>query len=375
VVASAIREHAPDVGESLARLRRVGAQLCSEFVDKDGVIDLIAICAIAQEPLLLLGPPGTAKSALLTRFCELIGLHTPDYFRYLLTAFTEPDELLGVVNIRKYMDEHNPQFLRWDKGSVQKARIVFLDEVFRANSAILNTLLSIINERVYYEAGEAKPANTRIVYGASNDVPRSYDLCAFYARFPVRVDSDYVQPDGNKRLRLLQHGWRLEVDAAARRDGIEQPTNGYAASNGSEPLCTFADLEACQRALYTATSISLDGGDDQQAVEVIQQAYADVVSKLNLATDLFAIDDRKFIKLFKLILARALMRGGDARAIQPSLEDVCFILQHAWEDPELAELAASNVLDQVKQVDAEYASKLSEQQRLPEALRRGTAPA
>lgn len=331
-----------------------------KFVGKANIVDMIIVCAIAQEPMVIFGDPGTAKSAIISRFCDLLGFEQRDYFKYLLTSFTEPDELLGVVDIEAYMKERD--YRRFAKGSIQQAKIVFLDEVFRGNSAILNTLLSIINERVYYEGGEAKPANTQVVYGATNDAPASSDLRAFYARFPIRVISNSVLAASESyALDLLEKGWRLEVDELHRRS---LPPQERVTVNGERPVCGPLDLERCQTWLRVYWSAENPYWSDRNSgLELMKRAYFEIVRQMNDAPEQFQIDDRKAIKLFKLILAHAMMRSGPTGV--PSLHDVWSVLRHTWEDPELDQLAKDNVFRLVSQVNNRYIVDYD----LPEHLR------
>jgi MoxR-like ATPase len=331
-----------------------------KFVGKANIVDMIIVCAIAQEPMVIFGEPGTAKSAIVSRFCDLLAFDQRDYFKYLLTSFTEPDELLGVVDIEAYMKEHD--YRRFAKGSIQQAKIVFLDEVFRGNSAILNTLLSIINERVYYEGGEAKPAKTQVVYGATNDVPSSRDLRAFYARFPIRVLSNSVLAESESlALDLLEKGWQLEVDELYRRS---LPPEERVTVNREQAISKSLDLERCQTWLRVYWSAeNLYWSDRSSGLELIKRAYLEIIRQMNDATDQFQIDDRKAIKIFKLILAHAMLRGGPTGV--PSLHDVWAVLQHTWEDPESDQLSKDTVCRVVSRVNNRYIIDYN----LPEHLR------
>jgi MoxR-like ATPase len=348
------KEEQPSVAEALRQLREVRNRLAKDFVDKDDIIDMMLVCAVGQEPMVIFGEPGTAKSALISRFCELVKFEKQDYFRYLLTSFTEPDELLGVVDIKAYLGESGkePTFKRFGEGGIQKAKIVFLDEIFRANSAILNTLLSIINERIYYESGEAKPAETRVVYGASNDAPTEPNLRAFYSRFPIRVLSNRVSETHPRPL--LEKGWEREYEELDWRsrplEKRERDTRRV------ESICQPIHLQVCQDCLRThwAPRNVKTWADQSSVVQTVKRAYLDVVRLLNGAPEQFQIDDRKTVKLFKLVLARAMLRENGGPDALPTLTDVYDVLRHAWETPELSGLADQSALDQIKQVDHKY---------------------
>ena len=83
------------------RINRFRESLGRFFVNKQEIIDLMCVAAIAQEPLLLVGPPGTAKSDLVLKFKDALGIEQGDYFEYMLTRFTEPSEIIGAIDIRE----------------------------------------------------------------------------------------------------------------------------------------------------------------------------------------------------------------------------------------------------------------------------------
>src|SRR3984885_13146225 len=124
------------------------------FVGKDEIIDLIGIALVAGENLFLLGPPGTAKSAVIFELGRRLRGKT---FEYLLTRFTEPNELFGPFDIRKLREG---ELVTNTEGMLPEAALVFLDELLNANSAILNSLLMVLNERVFRRGREIRPLPT-----------------------------------------------------------------------------------------------------------------------------------------------------------------------------------------------------------------------
>src|SRR5207244_11662611 len=123
--------------------REVIEPLKERFVDRDEVIDLIALAVVAGEHLFLHGPPGTAKSALIRQFARAV---RGRYFEYMLTRFSEPNEIFGPIDIARLRDGVVAVVTA---GMLPEAEFVFLDELFNANSAILNNLLTVLNERVH----------------------------------------------------------------------------------------------------------------------------------------------------------------------------------------------------------------------------------
>ncbi|MCP4147676.1 MAG: AAA domain-containing protein, partial [bacterium] len=213
--------------KSVKRLQLLEKRLQEIFVKKDEIIKMIIVSAIAQQPLLIIGPPGTAKSLLISRFCEGLGVtrtgkeknnkKMQTVFQYLLHSFTEPDEIMGPVEIEKLKKEP-PEFVRFRDGSITDSEVIFLDEVFKTNSAILNALLTIINERRVYEGGISLKAKARLIFGASNKPPtrkQFEELEAFYERFIIRMQSlpiekHYTAADDNNMDALLKNSWSNE---------------------------------------------------------------------------------------------------------------------------------------------------------------------
>src|SRR5258708_438680 len=168
------------------RLAQLARSLESRFLGKEEVIRLLLIATIAGEHAILIGPPGTAKSALIRTFSRLLQAR---YFEYLLTRFTEPNEIFGPVDIAAFREG---RYQRRIEGMLPEAEIVFLDEVFKSNSAILNALLTLLNERRYVAGGSVLKCPLLMAIGASNEVPADADLAAIFDRFLLRVRADYL---------------------------------------------------------------------------------------------------------------------------------------------------------------------------------------
>ena len=166
-------------------------QIKSCFVGKDEVVDLLGVCLVGGENLFILGPPGTAKSALVQ---ELAGRLDGEMFDYLLTRFTEPNELFGPFDIRRLRDG---DLVTNTEGMLPRADFVFLDELLNANSAILNSLLMVLNERVFRRGRETFSLPTLMVVGASNSLPEDDALAALFDRFLLRVRCDNVSSKNN----------------------------------------------------------------------------------------------------------------------------------------------------------------------------------
>ena len=126
------------------KLHAVLTYIKDAFIGKDEIIDILGISLLAKENAFLLGPPGTAKSAIVRMLASCIT--DGKNFEYLLTRFTEPNEIFGPFDIRKLKEG---ELVTNTEGMMPEASMVFLDEIFNANSAILNSLLTALNERIF----------------------------------------------------------------------------------------------------------------------------------------------------------------------------------------------------------------------------------
>ncbi len=279
----------------------------SRFIAKEEIIDLMGVALVGGENLFLHGPPGTAKTALVQ---ELARGMQATAFDYLLTRFTEPSELFGPFDIRKLKEG---ELVTNTEGMLPEAEFIFLDELLNANSAILNSLLLVLNERVFRRGRETRSLPALLVVGASNHLPEEPTLKALFDRFLLRVHCGYV-PDASLEG-LLQAGWSLEQQRA---------------SAAAVPRATVSAAEI--RQLQTAVcSVDVSG-----AVPDLLQ----LVRRLRAAG--FEISDRRAVKYQRLLAASALLSGR----LAASPTDL-WVLRHTWEREEQREVLAALVNDAV----------------------------
>lgn len=185
------------------KIRTILNEIKNVFVGKDEVIDLLGIGLLARENVFLLGPPGTAKSAIVKQLSSHVigGIN----FDYLLTRFTEPNEIFGPLDIRLLKEG---ELKTNTDGMLPEASLVFLDEIFNANSAILNSLLMALNEKIFRRGKETKKLPALMFISASNQLPEDEALAALLDRFLIRLKVDNVKPD--RLEEVLQAGWKLE---------------------------------------------------------------------------------------------------------------------------------------------------------------------
>lgn len=299
---------APDIFTRL--ITEVLEPMKRDFVGKDEIVDLLGISLVAGENLFILGPPGTAKSALVHQLAARLEGRT---FDYLLTRFTEPSELFGPFDIRKLREG---ELQTNTEGMLPEASLVFLDELLNANSAILNSLLVALNERIFRRGKETRPLAALMFVGASNHLPEDDALHALFDRFLLRVHCDNV-PD--ERLPdVLRAGWNLF------------------ASTTSRASLHFDHLRAAQPAL---TRVALDP---------VLASFAQLIGRIRHAG--IPVSDRRAVKLQRVVAASALLSGrSEAR-----LSDL-WVVRHIWDTEDQREVLASLVGQVVAQQPADGA--------------------
>lgn len=256
------------VSQSAAALAAAIRVASRGLVGREALVETIALAAVAGEHVLVIGPPGTAKSEAARRLSRAI---RGSYFEYLLGRFTEPGEIFGPVDFRKLKEG----VVETDTtGMLPEAEIAFLDEVFQGSTAILNTLLGILNERLFRRGRTLLHCPLRICIGASNALPADESLAAFADRFLVRV---YVDPTADPELEdLLAGGWALM-------------------GASEESPATIADVD------------TLAAAARQTDLTLVRPILAQAIRQLR--KNGVALSDRRAVKLQKLVAAAAVLAG------------------------------------------------------------------
>lgn len=169
------------------------------LIERDEVLKTALLTVLTGEHLVLIGPPGTAKSAIARRIAECLEAAEHErHFEYLLTKFSTPEEIFGPLSITELKAD---RFRRNTSGYLPTARVAFLDEIFKANSSILNSLLSILNERIFHNGSEPQRVPLLSLISASNELPVGVEeLNALYDRFLVRTVVNPVSQEGRTLL-------------------------------------------------------------------------------------------------------------------------------------------------------------------------------
>ncbi|MBT9132465.1 MAG: ATPase RavA [Syntrophomonadaceae bacterium] len=172
----------------IQKFSAIESELNALYFERKEVVRGLLTGLLARQHVLLLGPPGTAKSELAENLCRRTG---GGYFRWLLSRTSAPEELLGPVSLKAL---ENDSYTRVTTGKLPEARVAFLDEIFKANSAILNSLLGILNERLFFNNGTPTQVPLQSVVGASNELPEDREeLGALWDRFLLRYVVGYLR--------------------------------------------------------------------------------------------------------------------------------------------------------------------------------------
>lgn len=254
--------------ENITKIRECIKVATQGFIGRQQLAELIILAAIAKEHLLVIGPPGTAKSAVVRRMARIMD---GNYFEYLLGRFTEPSELFGTVNLKKLREgsvETDTQ------GMLPEAEIAFLDEVFLGSTAILNTLLGILNEGKFRRGHTQIDCPLKICIGASNSLPEDEGLAAFADRFLIRL---FIEPIADSFIEdLLVGGWQAEfthVDSVLSLNELSEMSEHLKNVKLDHIIPFFAD-----------------------AIRLLRQSG-------------IVLTDRRVVKTLKLIAAAALVNG------------------------------------------------------------------
>lgn len=274
------------------RLRRIRDSLTDGLIERDIPVRLTLLAAIAGEHTLLIGPPGTAKSELARRLRRAFSGQT--YFERLLTRFSVPEELFGPLSIKALEED---MYQRQTHGYLPKASVAFLDEIFKANSAILNALLTLLNEREFDNGTQRVKTPLVSVIGASNELPQEEELLALYDRFLVRYHVGPVSDEGFGQLLDLRGHAKPSIAEAVR--------------------LTQQDIEGIHKAALT--------------VEVPPEVASLLKAMRKFCQDQeIPVSDRRWRKALFLLQVAAYTDGRAAVSVWD-----CWLLQHClWHKPE-----------------------------------------
>ena len=282
---------------AISKLQTIESELSITLIEREEVIRAALIALLARQHLVILGPPGTAKSQLVAALASRIsppgggGLKS---FTYLMTRFTTPEELFGPVSVQALKQD---EYRRVTTGRLVEAELVFLDEIFKASSAILNALLKITNERTFSNGNQELSVPLLSLFGASNELPQGNELEALWDRFLLRLRVSYVSDGGFAKLMRA---------VAAKQMSSGQPQTLLPAE--------LADLQ------QSAAAVTVPAA----TIDLIEQLRKDLNKK-----GIF-ISDRRWGQTLDALRGHALLEGRDTVAE----DDLVFLKHCLWQSPE-----------------------------------------
>jgi MoxR-like ATPase len=268
-------------------LRTIRDELRQLFLERAELIDGALVGLLAGQHLLVIGPPGTAKSMLADEVCRRIT--GARYFQWLLTRFTTPEELFGAVSLKALEAD---DYRRLTTHKLPEAHIAFLDEIFKASSSILNTILTLMHERRFHNGQEVSTVPLLTLFGASNELPEDDELLALNDRFLLRFVVEYIGEDF-RFLKLLQ------AQPAASR--------------------TTLSLDELEAARAGAAAVAVPGG----VLRAITDLRRELVRRNVVASD------RRWAQSIGVLRAHAWLAGRDVVGDA----DVAFLEHVLWRDP------------------------------------------
>jgi MoxR-like ATPase len=301
------------------------AYLDDGLVERETEIRLMMLAALSGEHLLLLGPPGTAKSELGRRLSDMC---SGNFFERLLTRFSVPEELFGPLSMRSLEAD---RYERHIDGYLPTANVAFVDEVFKANSAILNALLTILQERLFDNGSRRISVPLVCLIGASNELPESEELDALYDRFLIRYQVEQVSQQNLQALITGSNGSSIDSTSDDDERAASQESAVGQRSGNASPL-SIEDMQGVAQSAQKHVRMPDNVGQLIAGLrEHLQEQCEPPVY----------VSDRRLVKAVSMLKVAAYTDGRTRVS-----EFDCLLLRHVlWQRPEEREYVSNYLLD------------------------------
>ena len=317
-----VQNSSNDVQLIIQKIDNIKNEMNQIIFEREEVINDMILALITGQSVLMLGEPGTGKSHLTYELCSRID--NAKYFQWLLNRTSDPSEILGPFSIKEM---ENDKFIRVTDGKLPEAQVAFIDEIYKANEPILNTLLPIINEKIFYNDG--KPIDIPLIslFAASNELPEEGEgLEALHDRLLFRVYVNYISDTSNK-IKLF------ETYVNNRNNGINNVNNQIKTTISIDEIKTLQE-EACK---VTIT-------------KKVINAFIKLIKALEKNN--IIISDRRQNECLKILQASALLNGRK----QIATDDFTALTDVLWNDKENIQF----VREQINKAANPYEEKLRE---------------
>ena len=337
----------------LERFKQLLGEMNRGIYEKETEISLSLLAALAGESIILLGPPGVAKSMvarqLKTAFREA------QSFEYLMSRFSTPDEIFGPVSIQKL--KTSDTYERAVEGYLPTADVVFLDEIWKAGPAIQNTLLTVINEKIFRNGNREMHLPLKLLVAASNELPaKGEGLEALWDRFVIRIESRPIKLEKNFRAMLLESHADFSGSTGVLGHADFADNADFSGSMGKSGSTDFSDLKiTAEEYAEWAEKICKIGVKEEvlDAISAIRKSLRAVnVDEAAERRNIY-VSDRRWKNIVRLLRTSAFMQDRE----EVDICDLLPIYHCLWQEPEERDAIRSIV---IRALFSPFAEKLVE---------------
>lgn len=279
----------------LERFKQLLGEMNRGIYEKETEISLSLLAALAGESIILLGPPGVAKSMVARQLKT--AFRDAQSFEYLMSRFSTPDEIFGPVSIQKL--KTSDTYERAVEGYLPTADVVFLDEIWKAGPAIQNTLLTVINEKIFRNGNREMHLPLKLLVAASNELPaKGEGLEALWDRFVIRIESRPIKLEKNFRAMLLES----HADFADNADFSDLKITAEEYAEWAEKICKIGVkgevLDAISAIRKSLRAVNVDEAAERRNIYVSDRRWKNTVRLLR--TSAF-MQDREEVDICDLL--------------------------------------------------------------------------